>query len=146
MIAHMVEGEFGDNDDEDLVEDEDTRRMWEERYLRLHPLADRPFSEAWLRAIGLFGERPRYFINSGRPASQSFRAWPPDVALIKKDLEELPSSDAIFLAAMVSFFNGDTGGKLLRGLGASGLSNIAVSLDDERRQLLADLLVRYPGW
>lgn len=58
----------------------------------------------------------------------------------------MASSDAVFLAALVSFYNGDAGGRLLKGLGASGLGDIASSLDPERREILAGLLVSYPGW
>lgn len=116
------------------------------RNLRLHPLAERPFSEAWLRGVALFHDYAGVFNHSGKPTPESYRAWPPDVASIKKHIDELSSSDAIFIAAMVSFFNGDAGGKLLRGLGVSGLSDIAASLNKERRQILADLLVSYPGW
>ena len=47
---------------------------------------------------------------------------------------------------MVSFYDGDAGGRLLKGLGASGLGDIASSLDPERREILADLLANYPGW
>ncbi|GAT10195.1 hypothetical protein H7I77_04580 [Mycolicibacterium novocastrense] len=117
-----------------------------ERNLRLHPLAERPFSEAWLRGVALFHDYAGIFDHSGKPTPESYRAWPPDVVSIKKHIDELSSSDAVFIAAMVSFFNGDAGGKLLRGLGASGLSDIAASLNKERRQILADLLVSYPGW
>lgn len=56
------------------------------------------------------------------------------------------ASTAVFLAAMVSFFNGDTGGKMLRSLQAAGLSDIAARLDHAQRQVLADLMVAYTGW
>lgn len=135
----MVEGRAGGGEGEAM-------RRLEDLSFALHPLVERPFSEAWLRGIGILGEHSRFFHSARVSAQHSFRARPPNVALIKKHLDELSSSDAVFLAAMVSFFNGDAGGKLLRGLGASGLSDIAVSLNEERRQVLADMLVSYPGW
>ena len=52
----------------------------------------------------------------------------------------------MFLASLVSFYNSDPGGELLRSLGANGLSGIAARLDESRRQVIADLLLAYPGW
>jgi hypothetical protein len=128
--------ELAGNDD-DLDDDEYTRRRY--------PLEERPFSQAWRRAIG-FKYYYRNFFSRDSMQSRSFRGWTPRVALIKKELDGMSASDAIFLAALVSFYNGDTGGRLLRGLGAQGLSDIATGLDEERRQILADLLVNYIGW
>ncbi len=48
---------------------------------------------------------------------------------------------AMFLAALVSFYNSDPGGELLRSLGANGLSGIAARLDESRRQVIGDLLL-----
>jgi hypothetical protein len=35
---------------------------------------------------------------------------------------------------------------MLRERDAEGLSDIAASLDEPRRRVLADLLITYPGW
>lgn len=113
---------------------------------RAYPVEERPFSKAWRRAIRFNPSYQDYFRQTSSLVPLSYRAHPPMVAKIKKDLDELPSSDAIFLAALVSFYNGDAGARLLRGLGASGLSDIAASLDQARRGILADLLVNYCGW
>lgn len=123
--------------DDDLVDDEYMR----ERY----PLAERPFSRAWRRAIG-YKYHYREFFALDHMQSRSFRGRPPRVALIKKELDGMAASDAVFLAALVSFYNGDTGGRLLRGLGAQGLSDIVASLDQGRREILAELMVNYVGW
>lgn len=129
---HELEG-----NDDDLVDDE--------YLLARYPLEERPFSQAWRRAIGVRYHYRRYF-QRDHMQSRSYRGWTPNVTMIKKKLDELPSSDAIFLAALVSFYNGDTGGRLLRGLGVQGLSDVAANLDQERREILADLLVNYIGW
>lgn len=126
-----------DGNDDDLRDDEYTRSRY--------PLEERPFSQAWRRAVGAKYQYRTYF-QRDHMLSRSYRGWPPKVALIKKQLDEMPSSDAIFLAALVSFYNADTGGRLLRGLGVQGLSDIAANLDQERRELLAELLVNYIGW
>ena len=81
---------------------------------------------------------PGYFI--------SYQSAPPNITEIKKSIETLPAGQAIFLAALVSFYNGETGGKLLRSLQAAGLSDIAARLGHDQRQVLADLLVAYTGW
>lgn len=43
-------------------------------------------------------------------------------------------------------YNSEPGGELLRSLGANGLSDIAASLDESRRQVIADLPLAYAGW
>lgn len=110
-----------------------------------YPLEERPFSRAWRRAIGYKYDYRRFFALD-HMHSRSFRGRPPRVALIKKELDGMAASDAVFLAALVSFYNGDTGGRLLRARGAQGLSDIVSSLDQGRREILADLMVNYTGW
>ncbi|OBI24307.1 hypothetical protein [Mycolicibacter sinensis] len=133
-------------EDDELVGNDDELNLVDDDYVRrLYPLEERPFSQAWRRAIG-FKRAYRDYFDRQEIRSMSYRGWTPRVAMIKKDLDEMPASDAIFLAALVSFYNGDSGGRLLRGLGAQGMSDIAASLDQQRRQILADLLVNFVGW
>jgi hypothetical protein len=47
---------------------------------------------------------------------------------------------------MVSFYNSNPGGQMLRERDAEGLSDIAASLDEPHRRVLAELLISYPGW
>lgn len=138
-MSDEEEKELEGNDDE-VVDDE-----FDEYFSKLYPPEERPFSRAWRRAIDSRYYYSSYFDHNST-ISGSFRGWTPQVAVIKKELEGMSASDAIFLAAMVSFYNPDTGGRLLRGLGAQGLGDIAASLDEERRQRLAELLVTYIGW
>ncbi len=133
-------------EDDELAGNDEALRLVDDDYLRrLYPLEERPFSQAWRRAIGLKREYRSYF-DREEYRSMSFRGWIPKVATIKRRLDEMPTSDAIFLAALVSFYNGDAGGRLLRGLGAQGMSDIAANLDQQRRQILADLMVNFIGW
>jgi len=67
-----------------------------EYVLNLYPLEERPFSRAWGRAIG-FDPRYRHYFNREGIRTSSYRGWPPNVARIRKELDELPTSDAIFL-------------------------------------------------
>ncbi|MDD4865730.1 MAG: hypothetical protein PHQ28_00935 [Mycobacterium sp.] len=100
------------------------------------------FTTAWKRGIELVGRQ--YFREGGYFIS--YELSPPDIVEITRSLEFLPAGTAVFLAAMVSFYNGDTGGKMLRGLQAAGLGDIAARLDHDQRTVLADLLVAYTGW
>lgn len=102
-----------------------------------------PFTKAWTRGIALVGRE--YFRNASHH-QVSYQFLPPYVADIQKSLASLPASKAVFLAALVSFFNGDTGAKMLRSLQAAGLSDIAARLDHDQRQVLADLLIAYTSW
>ena len=63
-----------------------------------------------------------------------------------KALGVLSSGEAVFLAALVSFYDSDTGGDMLKDVGGAGLSDIAARLHEQRRRVIADLVVTYPGW
>jgi hypothetical protein len=76
----------------------------------------------------------------------NYRELTPRIDAIKKALEVLPTGSAVFLAALVSCCNGDTGGRMLRALQASGFADIASRLDVDQRRVLADLLVSFEGW
>ena len=65
---------------------------------------------------------------------------------ITEGLWVLSSGEAVFLAALVSFYDSGSGGEMLAKVGAHGLSDLAARLDQRRRQVLADLLVSYAGW
>lgn len=58
----------------------------------------------------------------------------------------LSSGEAVFLAAMYSFYNSRAGGEMLASLGVTAPGDIAASLDASRRHVIADLLVSYAGW
>ena len=51
----------------------------------------------------------------------------------------------MFLSAMVSFYNTDEGGALLKRCQFEGLADLG-GLDLERRKVIADLLLHYHGW
>lgn len=101
------------------------------------------FTKAWTRGMSIVG---RGYFHDASHHQVAYRSLAPYVDDIQKALPRLPASTAVFLAAMVSFFNGDTGGKMLRSLQAAGLSDIAARLDHDQRQVLADLMVAYTGW
>jgi hypothetical protein len=104
------------------------------------------FFDAWRAGAAIAGER---FFGDGTYSPSTARSkWDlePQVESISTNLGVLSSGEAMFLAAMVSFYDSRSGGEMLNQVGADGLSDIAARLDESRRQVLADLLVSYPGW
>lgn len=104
------------------------------------------FFAAWRQGVELAGVR--YF---GDGTAGGFACadgkWDlcPDTDLIAKALGVLSSGERTFLAAMASFYNAHDGGKLLKRAGFEGLADLC-SLDLERRQIIAALLLNYEGW
>ncbi len=68
---------------------------------------------------------------------------------IEQHIGTLSSGEAVFLAALVSFYNDVTGGRLLQSVlsvKVFGLADISAALDHPRRAVIARLLVSYSGW
>lgn len=103
------------------------------------------FFSAWKEAVKLAGSG--YFGVDRTPATARSK-WDlePRVDLISNELDVLSSGESVFLAALVSFYDAESGGEMLQLVGARGFSDISSRLDQPRRQVLADLLVSYAGW
>ena len=65
--------------------------------------------------------------------------------LIDRAIGVMSSGEKVFLAALVSFYNAEDGGKLLKRIGVQGLADLG-GLDLSRRSVLASLLLNYTGW
>lgn len=107
---------------------------------------EQAFFEAWRRGVTIAGRR---WFGDGQTTPDNVKSkWDlaPRVDDISASIGVLSSGEAMFLAAMASFYNSDPGGQMLRDLGATGLSDISASLDEQRRSVIADLLVSYHGW
>lgn len=105
------------------------------------------FVDAWARGVKLAG--PQFFANgTGIAPGNSISKFDlaPDFDMIESAMGYLSSGEAVFLAAMYSFYNADTGGRWLSDLGAGGLGDVSARIDEPRRRVLADLLVAYAGW
>lgn len=104
------------------------------------------FFDAWKTGVSLAG--PRYFGDGSHSPATARSKWDlePQVEHISGSLGVLSSGESVFLAALVSFYDSDSGGEMLTQVGAHGLSDLAARLDETRRQVLADLLVSYAGW
>lgn len=105
------------------------------------------FFDAWQKGVRIAG--PLYFgdgtaANVDRAKSKYDLA--PDYDAVESALGTLSSGEAVFLAAMYSFYNDNAGGKMLAQLDAPGLAGISAHLDEPRCRVIADLLVSYAGW
>lgn len=111
---------------------------------------ERAFFDAWLRGVEIAGWQ--YFGDGHQPGAEGSKydltKW--DLAPRQDDIADaigwLSSGEAVFLAAMYSFYNADTGGKMLRRLRVNGLADLSAKLDEPRLRVIAALLVSYAGW
>ena len=104
------------------------------------------FFHAWKRGVDLaghdlFGKGTRECLDL------AVDKWDlrPNVALIRKVIGAMSSGEKVFLAAMVSFYNANDGGALLKRVGVNGLADLG-GLDLERRRIIAALILNYTGW
>lgn len=103
------------------------------------------FDAAWHRGVQLAG--PRYFYASHHSDERTSK-WNfcPNFDRISDALGVLSTGEAVFLAAMYSFYNADDGAAMLTRLGAGSAGAVAAALDEQRRRVIADLTVSYAGW
>ena len=106
------------------------------------------FLTAWKAGVKLAG--PQWF-GEGLDPSAAETKWglAPRVDHINAYITGMARTDAVFLSAMVSFYNDDIGSPWLQAaIGSSdfGMADIASALDQPRRQVIADLLLSYCGW
>ena len=108
--------------------------------------APHAFFRAWKRGVELAG--PGLF-GKGTPENleRALSKWDlcPNMDAIIDAIGVMSSGEKVFLAAMVSFYNAEEGGALLRRVGAYGLADLG-GLDFERRKIIAELMVNYSGW
>lgn len=105
------------------------------------------FFEAWRKGVRLAG--PLYFGDgtaANVDAAKSKYDLVPDCDEVTGAIGVLSSGEAVFLAAMYSFYNDNAGGKMLAQLDAQGLAGISAHLDEARRWVIAELVVSYAGW
>ncbi|RQR79198.1 hypothetical protein DIE11_17555 [Burkholderia sp. Bp9012] len=108
--------------------------------------APHEFFEIWKRGVTLAGV---HFFGDGtregfeRAASK----WdlPPRMPLIRRAFGPMSPSERKFLAAMTSFYNSRDSRSLLQRAGFEGFSDLD-SLDLDRRQVIASLILTYVGW
>jgi hypothetical protein len=104
------------------------------------------FFAAWKRGVSLAG--PHLFGSGPKTDLASAQTkWDvcPKVPLIAKAIGPMSPGERLFLAALVSFYNSDDGGRLLQRAGFHGLADLG-RLDLSRRSVIAGLLLNYTGW
>ena len=104
------------------------------------------FFDAWKRGVELVG--PELFGTGAREClEQAVCKWDlrPNMDAIIDAIGTMSSGEKVFLAAMVSFYNAQEGGALLRRVGVFGLADLG-GLDLERRKVIAALILNYTGW
>lgn len=118
---------------------------WLDTYQR-DTLAPQHFFQRWQQAVLLAG--PGYFGSGNRASAiEADDKWAlrPNVPLIESAIGAMSHGEQVFLAALVSFYNDETGGRLLQRVGVRGLADFGL-LDTQRRTLLANLIIHYSGW
>ena len=104
------------------------------------------FLSTWKRAAVLAGIE--HFGTGTRSALENATTkWDltPDVTRISDALCLMNSGERLFIAALVSFYNSQDGGQLLKRAGFKGLADLG-RLDLPRRTLIATLILNYTGW
>jgi len=104
------------------------------------------FFFAWKKGVQIAGLR---FFGDG--SQEGFKKsdcrWHlrPNLRVIKKSFEVLTDQERVFLAALVSFFNADEGGDLLKQSGVRGLSDLGI-LTFEQCDVIAGLIMNNHAW
>jgi hypothetical protein len=104
------------------------------------------FFDAWKRGVALAG--PHLFgTGVAADVDRAVSIWDlcPKLNLIERAIAVMSSGEKVFLAALVSFYNTEDGGKLFKRIGVQGLADFG-GLDLSRRSVLASLLLNYTGW
>jgi hypothetical protein len=98
------------------------------------------FLAAWIHGVTLAG--PHLFHRRPQGAQNNIprKDLRPDIPLIQRAIGPMSPAERFFLAALVSFYNADEGGLLLKRSGFQGFSDFG-RLDLARRTVLAALLV-----
>tara|TARA_R110001599_G_scaffold192503_1_gene387940 strand:+ start:61105 stop:61506 length:402 start_codon:yes stop_codon:yes gene_type:complete len=104
------------------------------------------FFRAWKRGVRLLS--PALFgLGTQAQIDQAQDKWElcPNLETIDQAIDVMSSGERVFLATLVSFYNAEIGGALLKRVGVHGLSDLG-GLDLDRREVIADLILYYTGW
>lgn len=104
------------------------------------------FFRAWKSGASLAGAR---FFGAGTTSTLDVAVdvWDlrPNLQLISDSISVMSAGEKVFLAALVSFYNSQDGGRLLQRVGVQGLADLG-GLDLARRTVIAALILNYTGW
>ncbi len=108
--------------------------------------AEERFLRAWKDGVELAGEA--LFGCQARTPREAchWHQLTPKLDVIRRALPNRSQADAVFIAAMASFYNAEEGQRLLRKAGCEAFGNLANFLDRHQRAILAVLMIEYQGW
>jgi len=107
---------------------------------------DRQFLNAWKMGAELIG--PHYF-KGPAPTPHQARHWrhlTPDLDAMRRKLINRSQADAVFAAAMASFYNAQEGHKLMKRAGCETFGSAVTSITTAQRGLLAQMVGSYQKW
>jgi hypothetical protein len=109
--------------------------------------AQAAFFRAWKQGAALAGAQ---YFGGGTQSDldQAARAWDlqPNLQRISDSISVMSGNEKAFLAALVSIYNSQDGGRLLQRVGVHGLADLG-GLDLSRRTVIAALILHYtPSW
>jgi len=109
------------------------------------------FLDTWKKAVNLAGER--FFTNNrdyqvASTADEATDKWQliPVRKTIDNYLGVASTGEALFIAALYSFYNGRDGEKMIQELGYSGLGDIANRLEYDQLEIITTLMKYHTGW
>lgn len=109
------------------------------------------FLDAWKKGVHLAGER--LFTNHRNfPAPSNIDAatdmWQliPNKEAVNDYLGVASTCEALFVAVLYSFYNGQEGEKMIQELGFHGIGNIANRLEYGQLGIVTDLMKYHTGW
>lgn len=107
---------------------------------------DAQFLSAWQAGIEIAGSS-LFGCQAPNPnAATHWHQLTPKLDAMRKAIPNRCQGDAVFIAAMASFFNAEEGQKLLNKAGAHAFGNLLTLLDDRRRAVIADLFHNFRSW
>lgn len=108
--------------------------------------APQAFFQAWRQGVELIGTE-LFGDGTRQGLDRAMSKWDlrPDLEAIIDAIGVMSAGEKVFLAAMVSFYNVEEGGALLRRVGVQGLADLG-GLDLKRRKIIAALILNYTGW
>lgn len=104
------------------------------------------FLVAWKVGISTIGEQFFLLPAGGLGAVTRKEHACPNIQHIKDSIDTMSTGQAVFLAAMVSFYNPTHGAAMLKNLGITNPCSLAARLDTTGRGVIAELMCSYSGW
>ena len=109
------------------------------------------FLAAWKKAVIFAGERLfTHHRDYSAPTSidEATDKWQliPNYEVIETYLKTASTGEALFVAVLYSFYNGDDGCAMYQDLGYHGLGDIAYRLEYEQLQIVTELMRYHTGW